>query len=111
MKTEIHPTYFPQAKVICVCGNTFATGSTAEKIQIELCSNCHPFYTGKQKLVDTARRVEKFQERGAKKTTTVRGGRKQKLAKRVARREEKKAKTPEEKALAAELKKRVRSSK
>lgn len=111
MKTDIHPTYFPQAKVICVCGNKFATGSTQEEIRIELCSNCHPFYTGKQKLVDSARRVEKFQERGAKKVTTVRGGRKQKLAKRVARREEKKAKTPEEKKLAEELKRRIRASK
>ncbi len=67
MKKDIHPKYYPQAKVVCACGNEFVTGSTVELIKIELCSNCHPFYTGKQKLVDTARRVEKFQEKFAKK--------------------------------------------
>jgi len=51
--------------VTCVCGNTFTTRSTAEKIELEICSNCHPFYTGKQKLVDTAGRVERFRRRYA----------------------------------------------
>lgn len=60
MKKDIHPTYYPKAKVSCACGNTFYTGSTQEEIKTELCSACHPFYTGKQKLVDAARRVEKF---------------------------------------------------
>ncbi len=60
MKKNIHPTYYPKAKVSCACGNTFYTGSTQEEIKTELCSACHPFYTGKQKLVDAARRVEKF---------------------------------------------------
>jgi len=68
MKKEIHPTYHPDAKVTCACGNSFTVGATVEEINVELCSNCHPFYTGKQKLVDTARRVEKFQERAAKKS-------------------------------------------
>lgn len=72
MKKEIHPKYFSESVVTCVCGNTFATGSTSESITIELCSSCHPFYTGKQKLVDTARRVEKFAERTSKKAETVR---------------------------------------
>ena len=67
MKKETHPTYHSDAKVVCACGNTFTVGSTMEEIQVELCANCHPFYTGKQKLVDTTRRVEKFQERAAKK--------------------------------------------
>jgi large subunit ribosomal protein L31 len=67
MKKDIHPTYYPEAKVTCACGNNFVVGATVEEINVELCSNCHPFYTGKQKLVDTARRVEKFQERAAKK--------------------------------------------
>ena len=61
MKQGIHPEYNNQATVTCACGNTFTVGSTKSKIKVELCSECHPFYTGKQKLVDTARRVEKFQ--------------------------------------------------
>ncbi|MFA5247850.1 MAG: 50S ribosomal protein L31 [Patescibacteria group bacterium] len=61
MKKDIHPKYYEDAKVTCVCGNKFTTGSTKPEIKVELCSACHPFYTGKQKLVDTARRVEKFQ--------------------------------------------------
>jgi large subunit ribosomal protein L31 len=60
MQDKIHPKYYPDCKVTCVCGNTFLTGSTEPEIKVELCSACHPFYTGKQKLVDTARRVEKF---------------------------------------------------
>jgi large subunit ribosomal protein L31 len=68
MKKEVHPTYYPDAKVICACGNTFTTGSTVKELRVEICSVCHPFYTGKQKLVDTARRVEKFQAKVAKKS-------------------------------------------
>ena len=90
MKKETHPTYFPDAKVICACGNEFTVGSTVKEIQIELCSNCHPFYTGKQKLVDTARRVEKFQERTTKKTAAV--GAAGKKAKEAARKAKKDAK-------------------
>ena len=67
MKKDIHPEYHDDAKVICACGNTITTGSTQVEIKTELCSQCHPFYTGKQKLVDTARRVEKFQARAAAK--------------------------------------------
>ena len=63
MKSSIHPEYHTNVVVTCVCGNTFTTGSTQPEIRTELCSACHPFYTGKQKLVDTARRVEKFQVR------------------------------------------------
>lgn len=59
MKKGIHPEY-KMTKVTCACGNTFETRSTAEKLNVEICSNCHPFFTGKQKLVDTAGRVEKF---------------------------------------------------
>ena len=71
MKKEIHPTYYPDAKVECACGNAFTVGSTTKELNIELCANCHPFYTGKQKLVDTARRVEKFQDRTTKKSAAV----------------------------------------
>lgn len=93
MKKEIHPEYYPKAKVACACGTTFTTGSTLKELKVELCSACHPFYTGKQKLVDAARRVEKFQERTAKTAATTRGGKKAKVAKRVARRAEKLAKS------------------
>lgn len=65
MKAEIHPNYYSNAQVICVCGNTFTTGSTKEKLNIDICSACHPFYTGKQKLVDTEGRVEKFKKKYA----------------------------------------------
>ncbi|MEY4745026.1 MAG: hypothetical protein RL272_971 [Candidatus Parcubacteria bacterium] len=89
MKKETHPTYYPDAKVECACGNTFAVGSTVKEIHIELCSSCHPFYTGKQKLVDTARRVEKFKERTEKKSAAVSVGKKAKTAARKAKKAEK----------------------
>lgn len=63
MKTAIHPQYFEKAQVICVCGNRFTVGSTQEVIHVELCSNCHPFYTGEQRFVDTASRIQKFQKK------------------------------------------------
>lgn len=66
MKSEIHPKYYTKAKVKCACGNTFTIGSTQEKIEIEICSACHPFYTGEEKIIDTAGRVEKFRARRAK---------------------------------------------
>ena len=62
MKADIHPTY-RQAQVHCACGNTFTVGSTAEQIRVEVCSNCHPFFTGTQNIVDTAGQVERFQKR------------------------------------------------
>ena len=62
MKEGIHPKYY-RTTVRCACGNTFETGSTKENIRVEICSNCHPFYTGKQKLVDTGGRVERFKKR------------------------------------------------
>ena len=65
MKAKIHPKYH-KTKIECACGAVFAVGSTKEKISVEICSNCHPFYTGKEKLVDAAGRVEKFRARAAK---------------------------------------------
>lgn len=62
MKATIHPKYY-NATVTCSCGNSFSVGSTSEKITVELCYNCHPFYTGQQKFVDTASRIEKFQKK------------------------------------------------
>ena len=66
MRKDIHPQFFPKAKTICSCGNIIAAGSTKEEQHTEICSACHPFYTGKQKLVDTAGRVTKFLERQKK---------------------------------------------
>lgn len=67
MKKDIHPKYYNNAKIKCACGNSFIVGSTKEAMSVELCSDCHPFYTGKQKIVDTAGRVEKFKARAAAK--------------------------------------------
>lgn len=88
MKKEIHPDYFQNAKILCACGAEYSVGSTRQEIHVELCANCHPFYTGKQKIIDTARRVEKFQERLSKKDVQVTG----KKAKRVKRATQKKEK-------------------
>ena len=66
MKAETHPTYFADAKVVCACGRTFTVGSTQEKLEVEICSACHPFYTGNEKILDAAGRVEKFKNRRAK---------------------------------------------
>jgi large subunit ribosomal protein L31 len=62
MKKEIHPGY-TLTKITCACGNVIETRSTAKDMEVEICSNCHPFYTGKQKLVDTAGRVERFKRK------------------------------------------------
>jgi len=68
MQGHIHPTYYSNCKVHCACGASFEVGSTKESIETEVCSKCHPFYTGKEKIIDTAGRVEKFAKRLAKKT-------------------------------------------
>lgn len=66
MKQGIHPEY-KQVEAICACGEKFTTGSTVEKIHVDICSKCHPFYTGTQKIMDTEGRVEKFKKKYAKK--------------------------------------------
>lgn len=63
MKAEIHPTYYPEAKVVCACGNSWSTGSTKAEIRVDICSNCHPFYTGEQRIVDTEGQVDRFYKR------------------------------------------------
>jgi large subunit ribosomal protein L31 len=63
MKEEIHPTYYPEATVVCGCGNSWTTGATQESIRTDVCSACHPFYTGEQRIVDTAGQVERFMRR------------------------------------------------
>jgi len=66
MKTEIHPQYH-QVQVHCACGETWTTGSTKKELRVEICSKCHPFFTGRQKLVDSAGRIDRFQQRYAKR--------------------------------------------
>jgi large subunit ribosomal protein L31 len=66
MKTGIHPDYV-ESRVTCTCGNTFVTRSTQPEIHVEICSNCHPFYTGRQKMVDTGGRIDRFKRRAAKR--------------------------------------------
>ena len=68
MKKDTHPTFFDGAKVTCACGNSFVAGSTMEKITVEICDKCHPFYTGNEKTLDAAGRVERFKARQAKGT-------------------------------------------
>ncbi len=63
MKDKIHPKWFPEARVHCACGNVFTTGSTLKEIGVEICSACHPLFTGQQKFIDTAGRVDKFNQR------------------------------------------------
>ena len=67
MKDKIHPKYFQEAETKCACGHIFKIGSVKEKLGVEICSKCHPFYTGGSKLVDTAGKIEKFKRRFAKK--------------------------------------------
>jgi len=65
MKANIHPNYYPDSKVTCVCGNSFATGSTMPEIRVDICALCHPLYTGQQKLIDTQGQVDKFSKKMA----------------------------------------------
>jgi large subunit ribosomal protein L31 len=89
MKKGIHPKY-NQVKVVCSCGNTFITGSTLDTdvISVELCSQCHPFYTGEQKIVDTDNLVKKYEEKVAKAKTMSFKSKKEKMAKRKAQKEQ-----------------------
>ena len=94
MKKDIHPDYNPKATVTCSCGNTFKVGSTVKELNVEICSACHPFYTGKQKLVDTAGRVDKFKATAEKqaKAAEARKGKKVKKAKAQAKKKDVEAK-------------------
>mgnify|MGYP001585555945 CR=1 FL=1 len=71
MKQDIHPKYFPEAIVTCACGAKYQVGSTLEKIEVEICSACHPFFTGTEKVMDTAGRVERFKTRKSKAMAKV----------------------------------------
>ena len=72
MKAEIHPNYYPNAVVTCACGNTFTTGSTRPQLHVEICSNCHPFFTGRQKLLDIEGRIDRFTKKFGAQTVESR---------------------------------------
>lgn len=91
MKVDIHPTYHSDAKFVCACGTVITVGSTVSETHIDICSKCHPFYTGKQKLIDTARRVEKFTERTEAKKAKPAVSKKAKAEKRAGQKAAKKA--------------------
>ncbi len=78
MKKDLHPQYHQKAKVECACGAHFTVGSTKPEIKVEICGNCHPFYTGKEKLIDTMGRIERFKARTAKAQTTSKTSKKPK---------------------------------
>ena len=63
MKTEIHPRYYPEARIVCGCGRSYTTGSTKPEIRVEICRECHPYYTGEQRIVDTEGRVDRMKRR------------------------------------------------
>lgn len=71
MKDKIHPKYFTDARVICACGNSWTTGATVAEIKVDICSACHPFYTGEQRIVDTAGQVDRFMKRLERTAETV----------------------------------------
>lgn len=79
MKPGIHPAYFEKAQITCACGAVLTTGSTVEKMSIEICSNCHPFYTGKKKVLDTTGRVDRFKKL-SEKAVALQGAKKPKKA-------------------------------
>lgn len=84
MKPEIHPTYYNDSTITCVCGNVIKVGSTKEKMTTEICSNCHPFFTGKEKLIDIAGRVEKFKARATKASGAPKAEKKPRVKKQAA---------------------------
>lgn len=85
MKKDIHPKYYEKAKVTCACGNTFTVGATEPEIRVEICSKCHPFYTGSQQLIDTGHRVERFKERRAKAAAAPKKEKKVRVKKETAK--------------------------
>ena len=94
MKTSIHPQWYSDAKVVCSCGNTFTVGATKKDIHVDICSVCHPFYTGEMKFVDTLGRVEKFQQK--QKIAAAKAG---ELAERKKKKEERVASLKNQKSL------------
>lgn len=113
MKDKIHPKY-GKAKVTCACGNSFETGSTVEKLEVEVCSACHPFYTGKQKFVDTAGRVDRFkemQEKAVQMKKDLKEKKKKTKPKSIKKEEPKKTKKAPVKKKIAAKKKAIKAAK
>ncbi len=81
MKADIHPKFYDKATATCGCGKVYTIGSTVPNIAVDICANCHPFYTGKEKLIDTAGRVEKFKQRHAKAAAAPKKVKKARVAK------------------------------
>ena len=108
MKANLHPTWYPEAKVICACGNTFITGSTLPEIRVEICNGCHPFFTGSQKFVDTLGQVDRFVKKteGSKIKQVERA---KILAARKSKVEQKKKERPSLKDLLMQARKQVTS--
>jgi large subunit ribosomal protein L31 len=92
MKAKIHPKYYADAKVICACGNTWTTGATVPEIKVDVCSACHPFFTGQQRIVDTAGQVDRFMKRLERTQGTTEQVRVQQEAQRRATQEQRVAK-------------------
>ena len=108
MKAAIHPTWNDNAKVVCACGATFTTGSTMDSIRVDICSNCHPLYTGQQKLVDTLGQVDKFKKFTEK--AAARGEEKRKIKEaRAAKTAVDKSEKPSLKDLLMQARKTLRS--
>ena len=103
MKQKIHPKWYENAQVKCACGNSFTVGSTISEIQVEICSACHPFYTGQMKYVDTAGRVDAFKEKQSKAKTKLLS----KTEKRKIKREKKISKELNRPDSLAELRKQI----
>lgn len=108
MKANIHPVWFPEAKVICACGEQFTTGSTQEVIRVEICSRCHPFFTGKQKFVDTLGQVERFQKK-TEESKARQAERKVVLERRASKSQEEKKEKPSLKDLLMQARKQAAS--
>ena len=94
MKPNIHPKYFDNCKVTCACGNTFVTGSTIPEIKVEICSKCHPFFTGEMRYVDTLGRVERFKQKQDKSAGKTYLKKKERKLQKVLEAEKKEAARP-----------------
>ena len=94
MKKDIHPKYYADAKIICACGNTIQIGSTVKEMKVEICSACHPFYTGKKKLMDTTGRVDRFKKMAERASAKKEAAAKVKEAKKAKVEKEEKPARP-----------------
>lgn len=94
MKPNIHPKYYAEAKVTCACGNSFLTGSTKPEIKVEICSKCHPFFTGEMKFVDTLGRVDRFKQKQAQSSNKTYLKKKERKLLKIKEAEEKEAERP-----------------